>query len=324
MHGGPHAAAAQQLARWEIHYIDLPRVHALSTGVGGRIVPMADRISRHAPKALVDFALRHAQVQAFVCTRQQHEHGYTMTPRVIHDYNLLFVTRGRPVWVVDGHRIELKPQDLLLVNPGEPHHAECRTKRVTITSLHVMVFLPGGQDVLALLRMKRVQSVRRGSRLDGYLRGACSEYDRDDLPATQQMMNGWADLIVRELLAHNAACGNIDVRDIDPLITQVLDELTRYVDRPLTLNRLAEWSGYSAQHLNRTFRQALGVTPLQYLLRMRMQRATELLQQDRLTVAAVGQQVGMDDPYYFSRVFKQYAGVSPTEYRRLACSDSPS
>lgn len=46
-----------------------------------------------------------------------------------------------------------------------------------------------------------------------------------------------------------------------------------------------------------------------------MNKAAELLKDDRLTVAEVGYQVGIDDPYYFSKSFKNFFGVSPTKYR---------
>jgi AraC family transcriptional regulator of adaptative response / methylphosphotriester-DNA alkyltransferase methyltransferase len=83
----------------------------------------------------------------------------------------------------------------------------------------------------------------------------------------------------------------------------------------VTLDQLASRSGFSPQHLNRVFRRTLGVTPLQYLNRRRMEHAAALLRDGRLTVSAVGQQVGFADPYYFSRVFSQHFKQSPTEYR---------
>jgi AraC-like DNA-binding protein len=83
----------------------------------------------------------------------------------------------------------------------------------------------------------------------------------------------------------------------------------------VTLSELAKRAGFSAQHLNRVFREILGVTPLQYLARTRMERAATLLRNDDLTVGAVGKRVGFDDPYYFSRVFSQHFKKSPAQYR---------
>jgi len=72
------------------------------------------------------------------------------------------------------------------------------------------------------------------------------------------------------------------------------------------------------------FRLALGVTPLQYLTRLRLGRAAELLRENRLTVRAVARKVGYDDPYHFSRAFRQQFGHSPRDHRQNLVSEYPS
>jgi AraC family transcriptional regulator of adaptative response / methylphosphotriester-DNA alkyltransferase methyltransferase len=111
---------------------------------------------------------------------------------------------------------------------------------------------------------------------------------------------------------------------MDPLIAELLDELARRVDRVTTLDELATWAGFTPQHLNRTFRRVLGVTPLQHLTRLRMDRAAAMLKEGVLTVKAIAAAVAIDDPYYFSRVFHEHFGVSPTQYRVAAGSENPS
>ena len=88
-----------------------------------------------------------------------------------------------------------------------------------------------------------------------------------------------------------------------------------FFSEPTTLDWLSERSGFTPQHLNRVFRGLLGVTPLQYLNRMRMERAASLLADGRLTIKAIAREVSFDDPYYFSRQFKQHFGRSPAQYR---------
>jgi two-component system response regulator YesN len=104
----------------------------------------------------------------------------------------------------------------------------------------------------------------------------------------------------------------------------MLETLPRHIGRSTSLNELAKESGYTAQHLNRLFCRALGVTPLQYLGRLRMERAASLLSDGRWTVAGVARQVGFEDPYYFSRMFKRHFGRGPLSYREAAGSNSPS
>ena len=70
------------------------------------------------------------------------------------------------------------------------------------------------------------------------------------------------------------------------------------------------------EYFSRLFREHTGQTPSQFLARLRMHHAARLLQQSDLTVKAAGRAVGFDDPYHFSRVFKQIHGVAPRDFRR--------
>jgi transcriptional regulator GlxA family with amidase domain len=132
---------------------------------------------------------------------------------------------------------------------------------------------------------------------------------------------GWAHLITRELFRSNAESGMLRFRTSDPLISAMLDDLDKRLREPVALSELARKSGFSAQHLNRIFRKTLGVTPLQYLSRVRMEQAAALLRDGRLTVRAVAREVGFDDAYYFSRIFKSYHGRSPSEYRHAVSAE---
>ena len=274
--------------------------------------------------ALVDFVLRHAHVKTNVCTRVVEYHGYTLALRTVPDYNLIYAMSGRPVWVIRDRPVALSPGKLLIVPPHVPHHAYSRSKRVTIGSVHVEVTLSGGQDVFELLVPPLVQDVAPGGLLDTYLRGAMREFDRVDTDQTYLMLPHWSRLIVLEMLRCTAQTGLLRTPPVDPLVAELLNELNRRISRPTSLSDLAAWSGYSPQYLNRLFRRVLGVTPLQHLQRLRMQRGAALLIEGRLTVRGVARKLGFDDPYYFSRVFKQHFGRSPAQYRQAAGSESPS
>ena len=275
------------------------------------------------PQALVRYVLQHLTVKTNVCSFQKHETGYLLQSRMVPDYNFIHVTRGRVVWVIEGRNYPLAPCDLVIVPPHVEHRAYSLTRRITLNSIHVEVTLPGGQDVFALLSPPRFQHVPAGSKLDAYLRGEASEYARPSAADTGLMLPCWAPLIVRELFRFAAERGLLRHRQADPLVAAMLEHLDRCIARPVRLAQLAERSGFSAQHLNRLFRRVLGVTPLQYLARTRMEQAAALLREGRWTVNAVARKVGFEDPYYFSRLFHRHHGQSPSRFRAAAGSDYP-
>src|SRR5205814_2124789 len=69
----------------------------------------------------LEFVLRQAQIKTNLCSCQSFEHGYTLEPRTVPDYNYIFCRRGVAVWEIDGDAIEIKPGDLVIVPPGVRH-----------------------------------------------------------------------------------------------------------------------------------------------------------------------------------------------------------
>ncbi len=264
------------------------------------------------------------RVRTFMCSRQQHEHGYSMARRIIRDWNFIYVTRGLPVWVVGEEAFPLKPYELILVPPGIPHHATCRSEQVTLGSLHVTITLPNGQDVFQLLGPPHRQTIIPGSRFDLYFRSFMNEFDRP-VEERKQMFPGWAHLITRELFRDNDARHLLQPRTADPVVIDVLTFIKRHLDKPLTLDALATHAGYSPQHLNRVFQRVLGTTPLKYLAATRLETAAELLlRHHEFSVAHIAKKVGHTDPAYFTRQFHQRFQMTPSEYRESVGSESPS
>jgi len=88
---------------------------------------------------------------------------------------------------------------------------------------------------------------------------------------------------------------------------------TRYMDT-LTRGEIAAHVGLSERHLTRCFQQEVGVTPMTYLNRYRIQQAKALLDAGDMGITEVAMAVGFSSGGYFTRVFRQEIGVSPREY----------
>ncbi len=96
---------------------------------------------------------------------------------------------------------------------------------------------------------------------------------------------------------------------------RVISHLEQHYAEPLTLDDLAATAHLSRRHLSRVFHQAMGCTPVEYLVRLRLNRAVELLETTDLPIATVGAEVGYVDSNYFARQFRAILGRSPRAYR---------
>ena len=85
--------------------------------------------------------------------------------------------------------------------------------------------------------------------------------------------------------------------------------------RPLRLTDLARAAGISKQHLLRLCRRHALPSPLEQLYGQRLDRATDLLASTGLSIKEISEQCGFQNPFHFSRKFRQQQEVSPKEYR---------
>lgn len=85
-----------------------------------------------------------------------------------------------------------------------------------------------------------------------------------------------------------------------------------------SLAQLARRAKLSVPHYSALFRRATGFSPMDYFLRLKIQKACQLLDTTALRVSEIAAAVGWDDPFYFSRFFRKITGKPPRAYRAIA------
>ncbi|MCP3776136.1 response regulator transcription factor [Paenibacillus sp. MZ04-78.2] len=94
-----------------------------------------------------------------------------------------------------------------------------------------------------------------------------------------------------------------------------------YVNDKLSLQELCRHTLMSTSYFSTVFKQQLGETFVEYLTRVRIDKAKELLLHTSLKSYEIASQVGYADPNYFSLIFKKHSGLTPTEYRDSAAKE---
>ena len=90
----------------------------------------------------------------------------------------------------------------------------------------------------------------------------------------------------------------------------------RYYDNSITNDDLAKLCGISTVYFRKTFEAIYGASPIRYLHRLRIKKAKAILQSDCDSISQVAESVGYNSIYHFSKMFRLYTGVSPSEYAK--------
>ncbi len=100
-------------------------------------------------------------------------------------------------------------------------------------------------------------------------------------------------------------------------LSGVVSYIQNHYAEPLTLGMFADMLHITPYHLCRLFKKETGMTVMEYLLEIRLQKASELLKNTGLLIAQIAFDSGFSDESYFCRAFRRSKGISPSAYRKV-------
>ena len=113
--------------------------------------------------------------------------------------------------------------------------------------------------------------------------------------------------------AYRTNNSRLDQESICQLLEKYLQE---HFTQEVSFQELGEKFGFTPEYLGKLFKKYTGETPSKYLTRLRMNEAKRLLlSSPEMEIQMVGELVGYKDGFYFSRAFKGYTGIQPSEFR---------
>jgi len=226
---------------------------------------------------------------------------------------LILCTEGSGWVTVDSENFEVGPGEAVLIPPGIPHrYGADPADPWTIWWLHVE-----GLDVPILVdgvlgaQKHPVLPVRDMFSATALARHVVSEVELDETRASTYAAAGLAWHLFAQLAADRLR-GR--AKSVDR-IHLVQSHLRTHLAEPMSVPSLARLAGMSTSHFAALFKASAGTGVVEYVKRLRIARARELLVTTDATVAEIAAAVGYSEAFYFSRQFRSVNGVSPTAYR---------
>lgn len=99
-------------------------------------------------------------------------------------------------------------------------------------------------------------------------------------------------------------------------IIETIAFMERHLDLSISLEELARRAGLSVPHYSKRFKERTNQSPTACFIQLKIRKACDLLYQTDMSIKEIAEQLGYEDPYYFSRIFKKVQGVSPSTHRK--------
>lgn len=101
-----------------------------------------------------------------------------------------------------------------------------------------------------------------------------------------------------------------------PFSSRVVHYMEENIQQNMTLEELASYFKYSASHFSMRFQKESGVPPINFFIRLKIQKACQYIELTNLKLSEISVKLGFEDAAYFSRVFTKIMGISPSAYRK--------
>jgi AraC-like DNA-binding protein len=106
-----------------------------------------------------------------------------------------------------------------------------------------------------------------------------------------------------------------EIKDKGDSIDLCIQFMKKNIHKGLTLDKIADVVNFSNSHLSKLFKKKTGLTVIEYFNQMKIQKACQFLLFTDLRVYEIARKLGLEDPFYFTRMFTKLMGLSPVKYR---------
>jgi AraC family transcriptional regulator of arabinose operon len=244
------------------------------------------------------------------------KHHYVERPAGISQHIIIYCTEGSGWLEINKKRVELLPSQFITIPANTPHRYAANTdKPWTIYWMHfkgdIAAFIVG-------LILKNTENYKpqlsfnedRIKLFEDICFNLEKGYSEDSLRYVNMIFYHFLSSIIYE-----NKFNHVDKTEGD-LVSKTIAHMQEKINVALKLEDLAAFVNLSASHFSASFKSKTGHSPIEYFNQLKIQKACQYLSFTNMAVKEIAFTLGIDDQYYFSRMFTRLMEISPTDYRK--------
>lgn len=233
--------------------------------------------------------------------------------RTLNEYQIVYITKGKGSFATEGREYLIGPGSVLFLFPGIGHVYKPDFE-IGWTEYWVGFRGPYADHLLKEGFLSTERPFYEIGLQNAILSTFSGIFDlvRDQEPLYQIRASSLALCLVAEILARERKAGQFS--HSERLVQMAKFQMEENIYGEIDLRGICEELGVSPSHLNEVFKAYTSMTPYQYYISIKIHKAKELLERGDSPIKEVAFRLGFKDEYYFSRLFKSKAGVSPSRW----------
>lgn len=230
------------------------------------------------------------------------------------DYQLLYIANGKAHFLINGNKIEAEKGSVILYSPKDSQeYIYYLDENPDIYWIHF-----SGSDPQKIIDDSNIIFKRKINILKRHDYIIIMDKIIQEIQKKEIDYLNMCNLYIKQLflLIKRSTDENTYINNnINKEIQNILDSFEENYNKPLFIAEYAKNHNISICWLIKLFKQQVGITPKDYLINIRLNKAKELLITSEYTINEIAEIVGYEDALYFSRLFKKRIGMSPTQYK---------
>lgn len=259
---------------------------------------------------------------------------WSMEPNIHENYEMVYMKKGYAVFEIAGHPVNIGPNDIVVIKPMQYH-------KFTVKSENGCEFI-----VLNFTFENRINGAFSEVPLEDFLNFVSSKEtgpyitlkvsqrneivvllnrilkERDSSEPGSEFLNY---LLVMELFVLLSRALKMEwensIKSKSPKLKELINISINFIhtnfERDISLGDIAGFVFLSPSYFTRAFKEETGMSPINYLLKVRIERAKELLEDTGLKISDIALNIGFSNQQRFNEMFKKFTKFTPLQYRKM-------
>lgn len=247
-------------------------------------------------------------------------HHYRERHLPLGQYVFIYCVDGRGHFTVNGKRHDVSPNQYFILPPDKPHsYGADDTDPWTIYWIHfggtlAMHYAVGAGTPCSVDPGRHSRIENRINLFEEIFNTLNAGFSIENMHYAMSLFHHYLGSL-RYLQQYRDARTPGNENDI---VDATIHYLNENIERHLTLDDIASYAGLSPSHLSTVFKQRTGHSAISYFNLLKVRRACSLIDDTTMKLNQICYKLGINDPYYFSRMFTKIMGMSPRAYRNRA------
>ncbi|AUG57145.1 MAG TPA: AraC family transcriptional regulator [Ruminiclostridium sp.] len=265
-----------------------------------------------------------------------HDTSWHMEPNIHEFFEMVYVKKGNAVFEISGTSVEIGPNNIIIIKPRQYHKFEVKSQagcefivlnfgfenkfdnQFAEVSLEDFLNFVNKKEWGRFISLK----VSHKNEIINLLNRILKERENPEIGS--EFLNY---LLVLELFVLISRALKMEwensIKNKSPKLKELIQAAVNYInnnyERDISLTDISKYVFLSTSYFTRAFKEEMGVSPINYLLNVRVERAKELLRETDAKISDIALSVGFSNQQRFNDIFKKYTQKTPLQYRKSFC-----